>query len=75
MKYGISTRPHCVRSPRLPFRVPAHVSATPPSSPYPFTRPPRGLGLTDSRRFLTRRRPFNLSLYPTAGPLNPIQSP
>ena len=28
-----------------------------------------------SARVLARRQPFHFSLYPTAGPLNPIQNP
>jgi hypothetical protein len=75
MKYRIPIRPHGAHSPRPRSRVPGYMPVTHPSSPYPFTRSPRGLGLTDSTRLLVRRPPFHLSLDPTAGPLNPIQNP
>ena len=75
MKYSIPIRPHGARSLRPRSRVPGYKPATHSSSSYPFTRPPRDLGLTDSTRFLAPRQPFHFSLYPTAGPLNPIQNP
>ena len=75
MKYGISTRPHGVRSPRPPSPVPGHRPAAFRSSPYPFAPSPKTLGLTGSTRFLARRQPFHFSLHTTAGPLNPIQNP
>src|ERR1039458_7839792 len=75
MKYSIPIRPHGARLPRTRSRVPGYKTATHSSSPYPFTRPPRDLGLTDSTRFLAPRQPFHCSLYPPAGPLNPVQNP
>ena len=75
MKYSIPVRPHCARSPRPRSRVPDHMAATDPSSPYPLIRSPRDLRLTDNTSFLTRRQPFHLSLYPPAAPLTPVQNP
>ncbi len=75
MKYRISIRPHGARSPRPPSRVPAYLPATHTFSPYPFTHPPRHLGLTDSAFFPARRQPFHLSLHSATGQRNPIQNP
>ena len=75
MKYVIPIRSHRVRPPRARSRVPGHMRSIHPSSPDPFTLSPRGHGLTGSTRVLARRQPFHFSLYPTAGPLNPIQNP
>jgi hypothetical protein len=75
MKYAIPIRSHRVRPPRARSRVPGHMRSIHPSSPDPFTLSPRGHGLTGSTRVLARRQPFHFSLYPTAGPLNPIQNP
>ena len=75
MKYSIPIRPHSARSPRPRSRVPDHMRATYPSSPYPFTHSPRDLGLRDNTRFLTRRQPFHLSLHPPAAPLTALQNP
>ena len=75
MKYSIPIRPHGTRSPRPRSRVPGYKPATHSSSPYTLTRPPTDLGLTDSTRSLAPRQPFDLSHYPMAGPLNPIQNP
>jgi len=74
MKYCIPTRPQRVRPPRPRSRVPGHMRATHPSSLNPFTLSPRDFGLTTSTPVLARRQPFHFSLYPTAGPLNPIQN-
>jgi hypothetical protein len=75
MKYRIPIRPHGARSPRPRSRVPAYMPPTQISSPYPFTRPPKHLGLTDSTRFLARRQLFHLPLHPPTGLQNPIQNP
>ena len=75
MKYGILTQLQRVCPPRPRSRVPGHMLATHPSSPYPLTSSPKKLRSTGSTRFLARRQPFHLSLHPPAGPLNPIQNP
>jgi hypothetical protein len=75
MKYVIPIRSHRVRPPRARSRVPGHMRSIHPSSPDPFPLSPRSHTLTGSTRVLARRQPFLLSLYPTAGPLNPIQNP
>jgi hypothetical protein len=75
MKYAIPIRSHRVRPPRARSRVPGHMRSIHPSSPGPFTLSPRGHRLTGSTRVLARRQPFHFSLYPLAGPLNPIQNP
>jgi hypothetical protein len=75
MKYAIPIRSHRVHPPHPRSRVPGHMRAIHPSSPYPFTLYPRDLGLTGSTRVLDRRQSFHLSLQPMAGPLNPNQNP
>jgi len=75
MKYVISIRSHRVRPPRARSRVPGHMRSIHPSSPDPFTLSPKDIGITGSTRVLARRQPFHFSLYPTAGPPNPIQNP
>jgi hypothetical protein len=75
MKYGIPIRPHGARSPHPRSRVPAYMPTTHPSSPYPFIRPSRQPGLTDSTHILARRQPFHLPLHSPTGQRNPIQNP
>jgi hypothetical protein len=75
MKYVIPIRSHRVRPPRAHSRVPGHMRSIHPSSPDPFTLSPKDIGMTGSTRVLARRQPFHFSLYPTVGPMNPIQNP
>ena len=75
MKYSIPIPTHGARSPRPRSRVPAYVPATHTSSPYPFRRPPRHLGFTDSTPFLPQGQPFHLPLHPPTVQQNPIQNP
>jgi len=75
MKYAIPIRSHRVRPPRPRSRVPGHIRLIRHSSSDPFPLSPRGHRLTGSTRVLARRQPFLLSLYPMAGPVNPIQNP
>ena len=75
MKYATPIRSHRVRPPRPRSRVAPRRPTPPPYAASPFTPSRKDIDLVAGTRFHARSSPFHLSLHPTAGPLNLIQSP